>query len=167
MQASIDAYSSPGSMHFGCNILLYMEEVQAEAGMGIWVAQGAVGLLLCCSSDHRRQRQADKRQGRQQLFPCYRLTGRETRKAEEMCRQTWGDSASTVLCAQLYSTSACVRVDRSGRIDGLAVHMHALSFLHGVVCICCCCFFFRFSSGSWCVHMHDWSWIIYWQQMHP
>jgi hypothetical protein len=40
--------------------------------------------------------QADKRQGRQQLFPCYRLTGRETRKAEP--------SASTVLCAQ----SQCV-----------------------------------------------------------
>ena len=35
--------------------------MQAEAGMVIWVAQGAVGLL----------------------------TGRETRKAEEMCRETW------------------------------------------------------------------------------
>ena len=49
--------------------------MQAEAGMVIWVAQGAVGLL----------------------------TGRETRKAEEMCRETWRGlplPPTPVLCAQ-------------------------------------------------------------------
>jgi hypothetical protein len=51
--------------------------------------------------------------GRQQPFPCYRMTGRETRKEEEICHTVtvvW--AASSVLCLQqgwslVWSLRAC------------------------------------------------------------
>jgi hypothetical protein len=63
-------------------------------------------ILWLVSIFFSRRHPAEGRAG-QQLFPCYRLTGRETRKkGEEMCREDMGierlpASASTVLCAQL------------------------------------------------------------------
>lgn len=66
-------------------------------------------ILWLVSIFFSRRHPAEGRAG-QQLFPCYRLTGRETRKKGKRCVvKTWGSSACLPLLPLYFapSSSAC------------------------------------------------------------
>ena len=70
---------------------------------------------------------AGTRQGRagQQLFPCYRLTGRETRKKGKRCVvKTWGSSACLPLLPLYFAPSSSVPA-----LGWLSCGLHACDYM--------------------------------------